>query len=171
MDLQVCKNAFCYLGFFCLPLHQCDDDFRSKYIVRMAVHTSLVYIQCRSWSNKSYYCVAYSHNMLSNSMSIFQLPRSFISMTLQISLIGSSFALSSLSFSTYKVLIEMRSRPVSCLWHLIFLSPSYVCVTGTGKTLIAKAVATECSINFLSVKGPELINMYIGESERQVSCL
>lgn len=42
---------------------------------------------------------------------------------------------------------------------------------GTGKTLIAKAVATECSINFLSVKGPELINMYIGESERQVHML
>ena len=40
---------------------------------------------------------------------------------------------------------------------------------GTGKTLVAKAVATECSINFLSVKGPELINMYIGESERQVT--
>ena len=39
---------------------------------------------------------------------------------------------------------------------------------GTGKTLLAKAVATECAINFLSVKGPELINMYIGESERQV---
>ena len=42
---------------------------------------------------------------------------------------------------------------------------------GTGKTLIAKAVATECGINFLSVKGPELINMYIGESERQVTAL
>lgn len=41
-------------------------------------------------------------------------------------------------------------------------------LSGTGKTLVAKAVATECSINFLSVKGPELINMYIGESERQV---
>ena len=41
-------------------------------------------------------------------------------------------------------------------------------VAGTGKTLVAKAVATECAINFLSVKGPELINMYIGESERQV---
>ena len=40
---------------------------------------------------------------------------------------------------------------------------------GTGKTLLAKAVATECQLNFLSVKGPELINMYIGESERQVS--
>ena len=41
-------------------------------------------------------------------------------------------------------------------------------LAGTGKTLMAKAVATECNINFLSVKGPELINMYIGESERQV---
>jgi peroxin-6 len=29
-------------------------------------------------------------------------------------------------------------------------------------------VATECSLSFLSVKGPELINMYVGESERQI---
>lgn len=33
---------------------------------------------------------------------------------------------------------------------------------------MAKAVATECSLNFLSVKGPELINMYVGESEMNV---
>lgn len=39
---------------------------------------------------------------------------------------------------------------------------------GCGKTLIAKAVATECKLNFLSVKGPELISMYIGESERNI---
>ncbi|KAL8167782.1 hypothetical protein V2J09_009281 [Rumex salicifolius] len=39
---------------------------------------------------------------------------------------------------------------------------------GTGKTLLAKAVATECNSNFISVKGPELINMYIGESEKNV---
>ncbi|RXW18100.1 hypothetical protein EST38_g7753 [Candolleomyces aberdarensis] len=39
---------------------------------------------------------------------------------------------------------------------------------GTGKTLIAKAVATSCSLNFFSVKGPELLNMYIGESEANV---
>lgn len=39
---------------------------------------------------------------------------------------------------------------------------------GTGKTLIAKAVATTFSMNFLSVKGPELLNMYIGESEQNV---
>ncbi|KAM5535554.1 hypothetical protein V8D89_010721 [Ganoderma adspersum] len=39
---------------------------------------------------------------------------------------------------------------------------------GTGKTLIAKAVATSCALNFFSVKGPELLNMYIGESEANV---
>ena len=39
---------------------------------------------------------------------------------------------------------------------------------GTGKTLLAKAVATECEASFLSVKGPELLNMYVGESERNV---
>lgn len=39
---------------------------------------------------------------------------------------------------------------------------------GTGKTLLAKAVATECGLSFLSVKGPELLDMYIGESERNV---
>nr|KAJ3422545.1 peroxisomal assembly protein [Polyrhizophydium stewartii] len=39
---------------------------------------------------------------------------------------------------------------------------------GTGKTLVAKAVATTLSLNFFSVKGPELLNMYIGESEANV---
>lgn len=39
---------------------------------------------------------------------------------------------------------------------------------GTGKTLLAKCIATETKMNFLSVKGPELLNMYIGESEKNV---
>ena len=39
---------------------------------------------------------------------------------------------------------------------------------GTGKTLMAKAIATNFSLNFFSVKGPELLNMYIGESEANV---
>ena len=39
---------------------------------------------------------------------------------------------------------------------------------GTGKTLLAKAVATECNLSFLSVKGPELLNMYVGQSEQNV---
>ncbi|KAI9686459.1 MAG: hypothetical protein M1820_010618 [Bogoriella megaspora] len=39
---------------------------------------------------------------------------------------------------------------------------------GCGKTLLAKAVANESKANFISVKGPELINKYVGESERAV---
>jgi len=37
---------------------------------------------------------------------------------------------------------------------------------GCGKTLIAKALATESQVNFISVKGPEILSMYVGESER-----
>jgi len=39
---------------------------------------------------------------------------------------------------------------------------------GTGKTLLAKAVASEAKNNFISVKGPELLNKYVGESEKGV---
>lgn len=39
---------------------------------------------------------------------------------------------------------------------------------GTGKTLIARAVAGECGCAFLAVKGAELLDMYVGESERKV---
>ncbi|EFA78457.1 AAA ATPase domain-containing protein [Heterostelium album PN500] len=39
---------------------------------------------------------------------------------------------------------------------------------GCGKTLLAKAIASECQANFISVKGPELLNKYVGESERAV---
>merc|ERR1712224_427578 len=39
---------------------------------------------------------------------------------------------------------------------------------GCGKTLMAKAVATECSANFVSIKGPELLTMWFGESESNV---
>ena len=39
---------------------------------------------------------------------------------------------------------------------------------GCSKTLIAKAVATEAGLNFIAVKGAELVSMYVGESERAV---
>lgn len=42
---------------------------------------------------------------------------------------------------------------------------------GCGKTLLAKAIAAESSANFISVKGPELLDKYVGESERAVRSL
>lgn len=39
---------------------------------------------------------------------------------------------------------------------------------GCCKTMMAKALATESGLNFLSVKGPELLSMYVGESERAI---
>jgi peroxin-6 len=46
---------------------------------------------------------------------------------------------------------------------LLFYGPP-----GTGKTLLAKVIASSCNFSFLSIKGPELLNMYIGESEKNI---
>ena len=40
--------------------------------------------------------------------------------------------------------------------------------SGTGKTLLAKALARESGVNFISVKGPSLMSRYVGESERAI---
>lgn len=39
---------------------------------------------------------------------------------------------------------------------------------GTGKTLLAKALANQCGVNFISVRGPDLMNKYVGEAEKKV---
>ena len=47
----------------------------------------------------------------------------------------------------------------------------YVCLKVlylSGKTLLAKAIANECQANFISIKGPELLTMWFGESEANV---
>jgi transitional endoplasmic reticulum ATPase len=57
-------------------------------------------------------------------------------------------------------------------FHKFGMSPSkgvlFYGPPGCGKTLLAKAVAHECSSNFISVKGPELLTMWFGESEANV---
>lgn len=58
---------------------------------------------------------------------------------------------------------ELFSRGLKKRSGILFHGPP-----GTGKTLLAKAIATNFSLNFFSVKGPELLNMYIGESEANV---
>ncbi|MDI7267481.1 MAG: CDC48 family AAA ATPase [Myxococcota bacterium] len=40
--------------------------------------------------------------------------------------------------------------------------------TGTGKTLLAKAIASQSGVNFISVKGPGLLSKYVGESEKAI---
>ena len=39
---------------------------------------------------------------------------------------------------------------------------------GNGKTLLARAIASQCGLSFLCVKGPELISMYVGQSEENI---
>lgn len=41
---------------------------------------------------------------------------------------------------------------------------------GCGKTMLAKAIANECQANFISIKGPELLTMWFGESEVKREC-
>jgi transitional endoplasmic reticulum ATPase len=57
-------------------------------------------------------------------------------------------------------------------FHKFGMSPSkgvlFYGPPGCGKTLLAKAVANECSSNFISIKGPELLTMWFGESEANV---
>ncbi|MDW5561785.1 MAG: CDC48 family AAA ATPase [Methanomassiliicoccus sp.] len=39
---------------------------------------------------------------------------------------------------------------------------------GTGKTLLARAVANECHVNFINIKGPEVMSKWVGESEKAI---
>jgi transitional endoplasmic reticulum ATPase len=55
---------------------------------------------------------------------------------------------------------EARLRPPK---GVLFAGPP-----GTGKTLLAKAIARESGANFISVKGPELLSKYVGESEKGI---
>lgn len=75
---------------------------------------------------------------------------------------------------TKKHLQEMILFPIEHpeKFHKFGMSPSkgvlFYGPPGCGKTLLAKAVANECSANFISIKGPELLTMWFGESEANV---
>merc|ERR1719331_144441 len=75
---------------------------------------------------------------------------------------------------TKKTLKELVSYPVEHpeKFEKFGMAPSkgvlFYGPPGCGKTLLAKAVANECQANFISVKGPELLTMWFGESEANV---
>ena len=75
---------------------------------------------------------------------------------------------------TKKNLQEMILFPIEHpeKFHKFGMTPSkgvlFYGPPGCGKTLLAKAVANECSANFVSIKGPELLTMWFGESEANV---
>jgi len=76
--------------------------------------------------------------------------------------------------SVKRELQEVVQYPVNFLekFEKFGMSPSkgvlFYGPPGCGKTLLAKAIANECSANFISIKGPELLTMWFGESEANV---
>ncbi len=68
-----------------------------------------------------------------------------------------------------KAAIRVRAN-LSLQWTLLILLHSLLLYgyPGCGKTLLASAVAKECGLNFISIKGPEILNKYIGASEKSV---
>ena len=76
--------------------------------------------------------------------------------------------------TTKAELQELIQYPVEYPWKFekFGISPSkgvlFYGPPGCGKTLLAKAVANECQANFISIKGPELLTMWFGESEANV---
>ena len=67
--------------------------------------------------------------------------------------------------------VEWPLRYAPILAHAGAQPPKGILVTGppgSGKTLLAKATATESGVNFISVKGPELLSKWVGESEKGV---
>ncbi|KAG8530058.1 uncharacterized protein KY384_005540 [Bacidia gigantensis] len=63
----------------------------------------------------------------------------------------------------YKYPEQMERRGIEHATGLLLYGPP-----GCSKTMIARAVATESGLNFMAVKGAELLNMYVGESERAI---
>ena len=70
-------------------------------------------------------------------------------------------------------LIFAQSRRLKCVPAIFNLGTGILLhgPPGCSKTLLARAVASQCKLNFISVKGPELFSKYVGESEKALASL
>ena len=72
---------------------------------------------------------------------------------------------------TLKEMIEWPLKNSECFERMGISPPRGILLygpPGCGKTLLAKAVANESGANFISIKGPEVLTMWVGESERKI---
>jgi SpoVK/Ycf46/Vps4 family AAA+-type ATPase len=60
----------------------------------------------------------------------------------------------------------MHEYVVLCCAGILLYGPP-----GCSKTMLARAVAAEAALNFLAVKGPELMSKFVGESEKALAAL
>jgi len=68
-------------------------------------------------------------------------------------------------------MVEMPLKEPEVFVEAGIKAPKGILLTGppgTGKTLLAKAIATESEANFISIKGPELVSKWVGESEKAI---
>ncbi|CAF3142846.1 unnamed protein product [Rotaria sp. Silwood2] len=65
------------------------------------------------------------------------------------------------TFSSIQIIFS--NVPIRLISGILLYGPS-----GCGKTLLAQTLANECKVNFLQVKGPELLNKYVGSSEQNI---
>lgn len=72
------------------------------------------------------------------------------------------------SLSTRLFLLIVFVLQFFCVLTLLVHQVLFYGPPGCGKTLLAKAIANECGANFISIKGPELLTQWFGESEANV---
>lgn len=76
--------------------------------------------------------------------------------------------------TTKRELVEMIQYPIIYKekYEKLGIQPSHGALLwgppGVGKSLLAKAIANECKCNYISIKGPELMSMWVGESEHNI---
>ena len=87
-----------------------------------------------------------------------------------LTLVGMMLVVLNLSKKNYKEAVEWPIKHKEAFDYVDVESPKGVLLhgpPGTGKTLIAKAVAKMTESNFISIKGPELLSKWVGESEKE----